>query len=72
MRSLLKHVINTYIAIDDEIIVIKRGVVHVYAIDRKLAVDVASWLVRHMADRNFELSVKERFMDWEVSLVRRN
>jgi hypothetical protein len=74
MRAVIKHLIESYVAIDDEIIVIDGGHVSVVAFDRKLAVSVANWLVRHMPDRNFKTEVHERFMDYEVVLLpkRRN
>jgi hypothetical protein len=74
MRAVIKHLIKSYYAIDDELIVVKKGVVSVISFNRNLATDVANWLVRHLADRGFELITVERFMDYEVRLVpkRRN
>ena len=72
MRAVIKQLISNYFAIDDEVLVIEDGVISVLAFDKNLAISVAKWLVGHMADRGFGIQVTERFMDFKVSLVRRN
>lgn len=72
MRASIKYLIESYLAIDDEVVTIEGGVISIYAFNLKLATDVANWLVGHMADRGFEIRITERFMDYKVSLVRRN
>jgi len=69
MRAVIKHIIDDYEAIDDEIIITGNDGIAVIAFNRHLATDVARWLIRQMPDRNLDIDVQERFWDYKVSIV---